>query len=107
MAKEVSQVVVPASSTGVVVQTIATAALKTFGQAFLAGLALTFSPWLLELAQDVAGGGTIDVSDLNVGSKLIVSAALGAGSAVISFLMNYFAVKTLTPGHAVEAEVKP
>lgn len=106
MVNTTNQITIPASTTGVVVQTIAKAAGKTFIQAFVSSLALTFSPWLLELAQDVAGGGTVDMADLNLGGKLIVSAALGAFAAVISFAMNFFS-KTLPANTVVEAEVKP
>lgn len=102
----VNQITIPESTTGVIVQTLARAALKTLAQAFLAGLALTFSPWLLDLSQNLAGGGTVDMGDLNLGAKLIVSAALGAVASLISFAMNVFG-KTLPSGSTVRAEVTP
>lgn len=97
MANEVSAINITESAGGVVVQTIARAMLKTFVQAFVSGLALTFTPWLLDLSQTLSNGGHVSLGDANVGGKLILAAAVGALSALISWAMNYFGEKTL-PG---------
>ncbi len=106
MNNTVNQLTIPASSSGVVVQTIARAALKTLAQAFFAGLALTFSPWLLDVSTSLAGGGSVDMGDMNLGAKLIASAAVGAVASLISLATNFFG-KTLPSGSDVRAEVTP
>ena len=102
----VNQITIPASTTGVVVQTLARAALKTLVQAFVAGLALTFSPWLLDLSTTLAGGGDVTLGDMNAGGKIIASAAVGAVASVISLATNFFG-KTLPSGEAVTAQSTP
>ncbi len=106
MNNTVNQITIPESTTGVVVQTIARAAGKTFIQAFVSGLALTFSPWLLNLSETLSNGGNVTLEDMNGGGKLIAAAAIGAVSALISLAMNFFG-KTLPSGQTVTAQTTP
>lgn len=106
MTNTVNQITIPASSSGVVVQTVARAALKTFAQAFVSGLVLTFTPWLMSIADTLSNGGDVTMDDLNVGAKLVIAAAIGAVASLISLAMNFFE-KTLPANNVIEAEVKP
>lgn len=101
----VTQLTIPASATGVVVQTLARAAFKTFLQAALSGLILTFSPWLLDLSTTLTNGGSVTLDDLNAGGKIVAAVLIGAVASVISFGGNYFGAKTLPSGSTVQAEV--
>lgn len=107
MNNTVSQIMIPASTTGVVVQTLARAALKTFAQASISGLVLTFSPWLLDLSTTLTNGGTVTLDDLNAGGKIVAAVLIGAVASVISFGGNYIGAKTLPAGADVRAEVTP
>jgi uncharacterized membrane protein (DUF4010 family) len=107
MANTTNQITIPASTTGVLVQTIGKAALKTFGQAFVAALLVSVVPLLSDWQADLSGGGSIDMEDVNALGRLLFAAVIAGISAIISFGGNYFGAKTLPANTVVEAEVKP
>lgn len=106
MSKTVTDITIPASPTGVVVQTLGKAALKTFAQAFVAALLVSVVPLLSEWQADLSGGGAIDMDDVNALGRLVFAAVIAGISAIISFGGNYFGAKTLPAGHAVDAKAQ-
>jgi hypothetical protein len=105
MVNTTNSITLPASTTGVVVQTIAKAAGKTFIQAALAVLLLLAVPEFSSWVNDVQEGTPINI-DLNFWRNVGLAALGGGLAALISFLMNFFS-KTLPANTVVEAEVKP
>lgn len=107
MTNTVNQIQVPASSTGVVVQSIGRAAGKTFIQAFLAAFAAPFLTFLGTITEAINAGEWPDMGDANFLGRIVAAAIVAALASLFSFIYNLYGAKTLPAGHVVEAEVKP
>lgn len=106
MSNETSTIVLPASSSGTVVQSIRNAALWTFLQAFVGTFATAAIPVIALIQQDLSDAGPFDNSRLILLGWLALSAVAGGVGAVISLIKNHFKA-TLPAGEAVVAQAQP
>lgn len=107
MANEVSQLTVPASSTGVVVQSVAKGAWKTFRQGVGATIMAAIVALVLDWTTGALGGELPGITDFRALGVLLIALVIGFFAAAFSYIQNTYFTKTLLPGHTVEAEVKP
>lgn len=103
MAKETSTLVLPASNSGTVVQSIKNAALWTFLQSFVGFFSAAALPVIALIQADLKDGGAFDNSRVILLGWITLSAAAGAIGAVISLIKNHFKT-TLPAGEAVVAQ---
>lgn len=106
MSKEVSTLVLPASKSGTVVQSIKNAALWTFAQAFIGTFIGLATPVVALIQQDLQDAGAFDSSRLVLLGWFALSAIAGGVGALLSLIKNHFKT-TLPAGEAVVAQAKP